>query len=100
MIKKNEIYRASVTGFTSEGLGVCRVEGCAVFVPNAAPGEEYDIRIEHIGKRRPDQSRLKLQIEQKHGGFGISVGNTVHLIGTEQKYVPLLDHTGAVSQGV
>ena len=50
MLKKNEIYRASVTGFTSDGLGVCRVEGCAVFVPNAAPDEEYDIRIEHIGK--------------------------------------------------
>ncbi len=50
MLKKNEIYRTSVSGFTSEGLGVCRVEGCAVFVPNAAPDEEYDIRIEHIGK--------------------------------------------------
>ncbi len=50
MLKKNEIYRASVSGFTSDGLGVCRVEGCAVFVPNAAPGEEYDLRIEHIGK--------------------------------------------------
>ena len=50
MLKKNEIYRAAVTGFTSEGLGVCRVEGCAVFVPNAAPGEEYDLRIEHVGK--------------------------------------------------
>ena len=31
-------------------MGVCRVEGCAVFVPNAAPGEEYDLRIEHVGK--------------------------------------------------
>lgn len=50
MLRKNEIYRTSVSGFTSEGLGVCRVEGCAVFVPNAAPEEEYDIRIEHIGK--------------------------------------------------
>ena len=50
MLKKNEIYRAAVTGFTSEGLGVCRVEGCAVFVPNAVPGEEYDLRIVHIGK--------------------------------------------------
>lgn len=50
MLKKNEIYRAIVTGFTSEGLGVCRVEGCAVFVPNAAPDEEYDLRIVHIGK--------------------------------------------------
>lgn len=50
MLKKNEIYRAAVTGFTSEGLGVCRVEGCAVFVPNAAPGEEYELRIVHVGK--------------------------------------------------
>lgn len=50
MLKKNEIYRATVSGFTSEGLGVCRVEGCAVFVPNAAPDEEYDLKIVHIGK--------------------------------------------------
>ncbi len=51
MLRKNEIYRAEVTGFTSEGLGVCRVEGCAVFVPNAAPNEVYDLRIVHIGKK-------------------------------------------------
>ncbi len=50
MLKKNELYRAAVSGFTSEGLGVCRVEGWAVFVPNAAPGEEYDLRITHVGK--------------------------------------------------
>lgn len=54
MLKKNEIYRAVVTGFTSEGLGVCRVEGCAVFVPNAAPDEEYDLRIVHrITRQHP-----------------------------------------------
>ena len=50
MLKKNELYRAKVSGFTSEGLGVCRVEGWAVFVPNAAPGEEYDLRITHMGR--------------------------------------------------
>lgn len=49
-MKKNELYRATVSGFTSEGLGVCRVDGCAVFVPNAAPDEEYDLRIVHVGK--------------------------------------------------
>ncbi|MBO2527067.1 MAG: 23S rRNA (uracil(1939)-C(5))-methyltransferase RlmD [Clostridiales bacterium] len=49
-MKKNEIYRAAVSGFTSEGLGVCRVDGCAVFVPNAVPGEVYDLRITHVGK--------------------------------------------------
>ena len=49
-MKKNEIYRAAVSGFTSEGLGVCRIDGCAVFVPNAVPDEEYEIRITHVGK--------------------------------------------------
>lgn len=49
-MKKNDICRAVVSGFTSEGLGVCRVDGCAVFVPNAVPDEIYDLRITHIGK--------------------------------------------------
>ena len=49
-MKKNELYRAAVSGFTSEGLGVCRVDGCAVFVPNAVPGEEYEIRVTHVGR--------------------------------------------------
>lgn len=49
-MKKNEVYRATVSGFTSEGLGVCRVDGCAVFVPNAVPGEEYELRITHVGR--------------------------------------------------
>ena len=30
--------------------GACRVDGCAVFVPNAAPDEEYDLRITHVGR--------------------------------------------------
>ena len=50
MLQKNQIYRATVSGFTSDGLGVCRVEGCAVFVPNAVHGEEYELKIEHVGK--------------------------------------------------
>lgn len=49
-MKKKELYRAEVTGFTSDGQGVCRVGGCAVFVPNAAPDEEYEVRITHVGK--------------------------------------------------
>lgn len=26
------------------------MDGCAVFVPNAAPDEEYDLRITHVGR--------------------------------------------------
>lgn len=49
-MKVNDVTRAAVSGFTSEGLGVCRVDGRAVFVPNAVPGEEYELRITHVGK--------------------------------------------------
>lgn len=44
-LKKNEIYEAEVTGLTSEGAGVCRISGRAVFVPRAIPGELWRVRI-------------------------------------------------------
>ncbi len=50
MLEKNRIYEALVTDYTAEGQGVARVEGCAVFVPNAIAGEKYQIRIEKVGK--------------------------------------------------
>ena len=46
MLNKNEIYRAVVTDYTSEGQGVAHIEGCAVFIPNAIAGETYNVRIE------------------------------------------------------
>lgn len=51
-LRKNEVYEAQVTGFTSDGLGVCRVEGCVVFVANAAPGERCQLRISHVGAQK------------------------------------------------
>ena len=50
MLVKNQIYEATVTDYTAEGQGVARVEGCAVFIPNAIAGERYRIRIEKVGK--------------------------------------------------
>ena len=32
-------YRAEITGYTSKGEGVARIEGRAVFVPGALRGE-------------------------------------------------------------
>ena len=43
--KKNEIHRAVITGYSSEGAGVCRIDGRAVFVKGALVGEEIDVRI-------------------------------------------------------
>lgn len=50
MLKKNEIYEAPIVDYTAEGLGVAKIEGCAVFVPNAIAGELCRIRIEKVGK--------------------------------------------------
>ena len=46
MLTKNQIYEATVTGYTSEGQGVAHIDGCAVFIPNAIAGEVYKVRIE------------------------------------------------------
>lgn len=50
MLEKNGIYEATVTDYTAEGLGVVKIEGCAVFVPNAVAGERVRVRIEKVGK--------------------------------------------------
>lgn len=45
MLEKNQIRRALIEGYTSEGLGVARIDGQAVFVHRALRGEECDILI-------------------------------------------------------
>ena len=50
MLRKNEIYRAAVEGYTSEGLGVARIGGQAVFVHRALRGEVCDVRIVKVLK--------------------------------------------------
>ncbi len=50
MLEKNKIYEAVICDYTAEGQGVAKIEGCAVFVPNAIAGETCRIRIEKVGK--------------------------------------------------
>ena len=50
MLEKNKLYEAVVTDYTAEGQGVAKIEGCAVFIPNAIRGERYTVRIEKVGK--------------------------------------------------
>ena len=49
-LEKNQIHEAVITGCTSEGQGVARVAGQAVFVKGALPGERCRIRILKAGK--------------------------------------------------
>ena len=50
MLEKGKQYEAIIEDYTAEGQGVARVEGCAVFVPNAIAGERVRLRIEKVGK--------------------------------------------------
>ena len=50
MLKVGQIERTEITGYSSEGMGVCRIDGCAVFVPNAIRGERCEIRITHVSR--------------------------------------------------
>ena len=44
-LERNQEYCVLIDGYSSEGFGVCRLEGRAVFVPRALQGEECWIRI-------------------------------------------------------
>ena len=50
MLIKNQTYEAVITDYTSEGQGVAKIEGCAVFIPNAICGEHVLVRIEKAQK--------------------------------------------------
>ena len=50
MLEKGKIYEAVISDYTSEGQGVAKVDGCAVFVPSAIVGEKCLLRIEKVGK--------------------------------------------------
>ncbi len=45
MLKKNELYEAEITGMTTEGSGVCRIDNMAVFVPMTAVGDRVRVKI-------------------------------------------------------
>ncbi|MCQ2490792.1 MAG: 23S rRNA (uracil(1939)-C(5))-methyltransferase RlmD [Ruminococcus sp.] len=45
MPEKNKVYTAEITALTSEGSGVCRIDGMAVFVPETAIGDVAEIKI-------------------------------------------------------
>ena len=50
MLIKNEIYEAVICDYTAEGQGVAKIDGCAVFIPNAIVGERVCVRIEKAQK--------------------------------------------------
>ena len=70
-MQKNKIYETEIVGYTAEGMGVARVEGMAVFVPNSAMGDRAKIKIVKTQKNfaygiiseliRPSEARITPQ---------------------------------------
>ena len=68
-LEKGTIYTAVIDGYSSDGLGIARVNGAVVFVPHAVRGEEIDLRITKVMKtscageivkiRRPSPDRME-----------------------------------------
>ena len=50
MLIKHEIYEAVICDYTAQGQGIAKIEGCAVFIPNAIVGEKCLVRIEKAQK--------------------------------------------------
>lgn len=49
-IIKNQIYRLTIEGYTSDGSGIARVDGFVVFVPFSARGDIADVKIVKVLK--------------------------------------------------
>lgn len=73
-IVKNQVVDLEITGLTSQGSGVGRVDGMAVFVPATAQGDVARVRILKVAKNyafgkleqliKPSGDRVPSQCEQ------------------------------------
>lgn len=66
MLKKNEVYPVTITGYTTEGLGVCRIDGQVVFVHGALEGEQADVLILKVGKNEAYAKIKTLHVASPH----------------------------------
>ena len=49
-LEKNRIYRAHIDGYSSQGLGIARIDGQVVFVHGAVRGETCDVLVMKVLK--------------------------------------------------
>ena len=79
-LKKNTIHQVEVEGYSSEGDGVARIDGCVVFVKGALRGEICRIRllkvlknlayakVEEVVRRSPHRQTPACPVFEKCGG--------------------------------
>jgi len=66
MLRNNDAVAATVTGYTSEGLGVARTPEGVLFVPDAIEGETALLRVTHVGARGAWARIEKLETVSPH----------------------------------
>ena len=49
-LREGNVYTGTVEGYSSEGLGIVKLDGAVVFVPRAVRGEEIDLKITKVMK--------------------------------------------------
>ena len=49
-LRAGNVYTGIVEGYSSEGLGIVRLDGAVVFVPQAIRGEKIDLKITKVMK--------------------------------------------------
>jgi len=59
-LRKGNIYTGIVEGYSSEGLGIVRLEGAVVFVPQVVRGEKIDLKITKVMKTAAAGKAVKI----------------------------------------
>ena len=82
-VEKNQVYEMTITAQGSEGQGIGRVDGFAVFVPDALPGEVADVKILKVQKQfaygkietlkttSPDRAEPRCPLARRCGGCAL-----------------------------
>ena len=66
-MKKNERFSGTITGYTSEGLGVTHgPDGMAVFIRDAIAGEAGVFAVEHVGRAAAFGRIVRLDVVSPH----------------------------------
>ena len=66
MLEKNKVYHARIEGYTSEGMGVARIDGQAVFVHRALRGEDCDVLLLKVLKNAAFGKVVKVHEPSPH----------------------------------
>ena len=69
-MKKNDIYKVEIESWSSEGEGICHIDGMAVFVRGGVPGDKCSVRIIKVLK-----SRAIAIIEEMVSPSGVRIEN-------------------------